>query len=64
MKKILKMNSPEWYLIVIGLIAGNGSHLEFFQPVKSFHKLTAAILKLNISVCKSACDKKHYCKVS
>jgi hypothetical protein len=27
---------------------GNGSHLEFVQPVKSFHKLTAAILKLNI----------------
>jgi hypothetical protein len=43
---------------------GNGSHLDFFQSVKSFHKLTAAILKLNISVCKSACDKKHYCKVS
>jgi hypothetical protein len=21
-------------------------------------------LKLNISVCKSECDKKHYCKVS
>ena len=42
----------------------NDSHLAFFQPVKSFHKLTAAILKLNIPVCKSACDKKHYCKVS
>jgi hypothetical protein len=40
------------------------SESEFFQPVKSFHKLTAAILKINISVCKSAYDKKHYCKVS
>jgi hypothetical protein len=33
-----------WYLG----FHGNGSHLEFFQPIKSFHKLTAAILKLNI----------------